>query len=241
MKENGCFNKSPELQFETLNEQLNQKNEKKNLSHHQKKILFRKKLTKIGFGILLISLIICIIYIITNQIFISWSKAPDVSLPSSLLKYVNYEYTLPRILTYKGKSLNLLYKASYHGDFYKNLLYHVKGKDSFFILIQMSDKRMFGANINQELTKGNQTLNANANVFSVLSGDSFYIPNKYIIIDEDHLLTVGTAFDIKEGCISCKVPSFVNLPLTVEEEDEISRKPKIIEVKELEIFEVLNH
>lgn len=239
MKENGYFTKTPELQFETLNEQLNNKNVKTSLSHRQKKILFRKKLTKIGFAILLISLIICIIYIITNQILLPWIRTPTLQLTSSLLKHINYNNTLSRILTYKGKNLHLLYKASYHGDYYKDLLYNVKGKNSLFILVQMNDNRIFGANINQELIKGNNTLNINSNVFSVVSGDSFYILHKYIIIDDGHLLTVGTCFEIKEGCISSKVPSFVNLPITVDEEDEINRKPKKIEVKEFEIFEVL--
>ena len=63
-------------------------------------------------------------------------------------------------------NLEIIYKASIHGDSYDDLLSKVDSTTPLVILFQTDDNKIFGAYLNQFLDQGQNELNIDAVIFS---------------------------------------------------------------------------
>ena len=230
------FRFNAEVQFEMEKDsKSNSYHEHQKFSHHYKKILIRKKLTRIAVIILIISLISCLFYIADIKLFpfvFNTSK-----LTSSLLSF--NDKIFPKLSMNRNQSnLEIIYKASVHGDSYEDFLSKVDSTQPLVVLFQTDDNRLFGAYLNQSLKQGQDELNIQAVIFSCESGISYYIMKRTIEIDDVYFMKIGDHFEVSNGCISKHRTSIVKMPFTIKEEQTPNRPDKEVYIKEIEAFKV---
>ena len=233
------FRFNTEVQFETEKD-LKEKpyHDRQSFTHHYKKILLRKKLTRIAVVTLIVSLISCLFYIADIKIF------PFVlnktKLTSSLLSNTTFKDKIfPRLAVNRNQSnLEIIYKASIHGDSYDDLLSKVDSTTPLAILFQTDDNKIFGAYLNQFLKQGQNELNIDAVIFSCESGINYYIMKRTIEIDDVYFMKIGEHFEVSNGCISKHRTSIVKMPFTIKEEQIPNRPDKEVYIKEIEAFKV---
>ena len=226
-----------EVQFET-DTKSNTYHDRQNFTHHYKKILLRKKLTRIAVVTLIVSLISCLFYIADIKIFPSVFKT--TKLTSSLLSNTTFnDKIFPRLSMNRNQSnLEIIYKASVHGDSYDDFLSKVDSTQPLVVLFQTDDNRIFGVYLNQFLKQGQNELNIDAVIFSCESGLSYYILKRSIEIDDVYYMKIGDHFEVSDRCISKHKVSTVKMPFTIKEEQTANRPDKEVYIKEIETFKV---
>ena len=233
------FRFNTEVQFEVEKDSTSKSyHERQNFSHHYKKILIRKKLTRIAVVILIVSLISCLFYIADIKLFPFVFKTSK--LTSSLISSTTLsDKIFPRLSMNRNQSnLEIIYKASVHGDSYDDFLTKVDSTQPLVVLFQTDDNRIFGAYLNQFLKQGQNELNIDAVIFSFESGISYYIMKRTIEIDDVYFMKIGEHFEVSNGCISKHRTSIVKMPFTIKEEQLPNRPDKEVYIKEIEAFKV---
>lgn len=233
------FRFNTEIQFETEKDSKDKPyHDRQSFTHHYKKILLRKKLTRIAVVTLIVSLISCLFYIVNIKIFPFVFKTTKLS--SSLLSNTTFNHKIfPRLSMNRNQSnLEIIYKASIHGDSYDDFLSKVDSTSPLVVLFQTDDNKIFGAYFNQFLDQGQNELNIDAVIFSCESGLSYYILKRTIEIDDVYYMKIGDHFEIADRCISKHRASIVKMPFTIEVEQTANRQDKEVFIKEIEAFKV---